>query len=116
LLDACLRRRNFLVHAFFRDRAVAFAHPAGRRQMIEEIERDHELFASADAAVQGAVEPIIPKMGIGPDKLRPEIDRIVREEVLGASAAFEGPTWVAMRDLTELRHYHYKLEHRRRSR
>src|SRR5260370_21580530 len=35
--------------------------------MIDELERDHDLFARADEAVQIAVAPILPKLGIDPE-------------------------------------------------
>jgi hypothetical protein len=38
LLDETLRRRNYLAHGFFREKAAAFAHSAGRMEMIAELD------------------------------------------------------------------------------
>ncbi len=86
LLDEALRRRNFLAHGFFREKAVDFAHAAGRIQMIEELDRDHDLFTRADEAVQAAVAHIIPKLGIDPDKYRAQIEDMRRSKLEEAKA------------------------------
>ncbi len=69
LLDDALRRRNFLAHGFFREKAVDFAHAAGRAQMIEELDRDHDLFTRTDEAVQAAVAHIIPSSASTPTNI-----------------------------------------------
>ncbi|WP_304164803.1 hypothetical protein [Phenylobacterium aquaticum] len=81
LLEEALRRRNFIAHGFFRERAIAFAHRVGRLAMISELERDHDLFTRTDEAVQIAVAPIIPKLGIDPEKHRRDIGEISRRLV-----------------------------------
>lgn len=86
LMANALRRRNFLAHGFFRESAVAFAHGAGRLAMIEELDRDHDLFTRTDDAVQGAVAPIIPKLGIDPETHRRQVDDIARRHVEAARA------------------------------
>lgn len=86
LLDEALCRRNFLAHAFFREKAVAFAHSAGRIEMIEELDRDHDLFTRTDEAVQAAVAPIVPKLGIDPDKHRTQIEAMIEAKLTAARA------------------------------
>ena len=86
LLDETLRRRNFLAHGFFREKAVDFAHAAGRTKMIEELDRDHDLFTRADDAVQAAVAHIIPRLGIDPDKYREQMEDIIRSKLEEAKA------------------------------
>ncbi len=78
LLDEALRRRNHLAHGFFREKAVEFAHSAGRAQMIKELDRDQDLFARTDEAVQASVAHVIPTLGIDPDKHRAHIAQIQR--------------------------------------
>lgn len=87
LLTESLRRRNAIAHEFFRENAVAFAHSAGRSAMIEELDRDHDLFTRTDEAVQAAVAPILPRLGIDPETHQSQIDEISRRELESARAA-----------------------------
>lgn len=87
LLTESLRRRNAIAHEFFRENAVAFAHSAGRLAMIEELDRDHDLFTRTDEAVQAAVAPILPRLGIDPETHQSQIDKISRRELEAARAA-----------------------------
>ncbi len=86
LLDETLQRRNHLAHAFFREEAVAFAHGVGRLAMIEDLDRDHDLFTRTDEAVQAAVAHIIPKLGIDPEKHRAQMEIITRAMVAAAKS------------------------------
>lgn len=90
LLDQTLIRRNHLAHAFFREKAVDFAHGAGRIGMIEELDRDHDLFTRTDEAVQAAIAHIIPKLGIDPDKRRAQMDAITKALLEEAKAKAAG--------------------------
>ncbi|MDR3463679.1 MAG: hypothetical protein P4L76_15325 [Beijerinckiaceae bacterium] len=87
LLDHALSRRNFLTHVFFRDRAVEFAHSDGRHSMIEELEAAHALLTRTDEAVQTAVAPILPKLGIDPDRHRAQVEDIMHRSVADGVAA-----------------------------
>lgn len=86
LLDETLQRRNHLAHAFFCEEAVAFAHGVGRLAMIEDLDRDHDLFTRTDEAVQAAVAHIIPKLGIDPEKHRAQMEHITRALVAAAKS------------------------------
>ena len=90
LLQAALDRRNFLIHGYFRERAVDFAHSAGRAAMIEELDAAHDLLSRADEAVQAAVAPILPKLGIDPEHHAAEIEEIGRQAVAKAQAEANG--------------------------
>ena len=61
LLDQALTQRNFLAHGFFRERAVSFAHSAGRDEMIAELDAAHDLLTRTDDAVQAAVMDGLPE-------------------------------------------------------
>ncbi|MBP8180422.1 MAG: hypothetical protein KAZ88_05470 [Acidimicrobiia bacterium] len=54
-LDEALRRRNFLAHSFFKDRAELFVRQEGCRLMLIELRDATELFISADFAVTEAL-------------------------------------------------------------
>lgn len=92
LLDEALTLRNLLTHAYFRDHAVDFSHSAGRAGMVVELEAAHDLFGRADEAVQASVAPILPKLGIDPERHRAEIDEIGRRAVAEARASSREPT------------------------
>lgn len=47
MLNKCLKRRNWLVHGFMRDRAVTIMTSEGRKSTILELDADKELFARA---------------------------------------------------------------------
>jgi hypothetical protein len=84
MLGETLRRRNHLAHGFFRESAGAFAHAAGRAAMIEALKNDHELFSQTDRLVQAAVAPVLPKIGIAPERHRLQIEAITSELMLAA--------------------------------
>jgi hypothetical protein len=91
LLDEALSRRNFLAHGFFRERAVAFAHGAGRLEMIDELERDHDLFIRTDQAVQEAVSHVLPKIGVNVERMTAQTEAIIREQLDAARARSAAP-------------------------
>lgn len=78
LLDETVSRRNHLAHAFFREKAVEFAHSVGRDRMIIELEADHDLFTRTDRAVQAAVAHILPKLGIDPQAHQAQTEAITK--------------------------------------
>jgi hypothetical protein len=67
------KRRDFLAHRYFRERAVDFTTPHGRDAMLAELKRDHQLFEEADKALTDFLEPLR-KVRVTPYKLR-EADR-----------------------------------------
>jgi hypothetical protein len=79
LLEQALVQRNFLAHGFFRERAVSFAHPAGRDEMIAELDAAHNLLLQADDAVQAAVAGVLPRIGVNVDRMEAESEAIVRD-------------------------------------
>lgn len=87
LLDQALRRRNRLAHAYFRERAVDFAHDAGSIAMIAELKQDHDLFIRTDEAVQAAVAHVIPKLGIDAETHRAQVNAIADSLVESARKA-----------------------------
>jgi hypothetical protein len=91
LLDEALSRRNFLAHGFFRERAVAFAHGAGRLEMIDELERDHDLFIRTDQAVQETVSHVLPKIGVNVERMTAQTEAIIREQLDAARARSAAP-------------------------
>ncbi len=86
LLDAALAQRNFLAHGFFRERAVSFAHRAGRVEMIAELDAAHDLMSDADQAVGAAVADVLPRIGVDVAKMEAQSEAIIREQLAAARA------------------------------
>lgn len=61
---AAKKRRDFLVHHYWREKAVEFSAPAGRAAMIEELKQDAETFEQLDVDIRSAMKPIREKLGI----------------------------------------------------
>jgi hypothetical protein len=79
LLSDALKRRNWLVHDFFRERATNFVSASGRQQMLTEIDECRELFQSADERLEAIVEPLRLGAGITDEFLAEEYQRMLTE-------------------------------------
>jgi hypothetical protein len=64
LLSQALKRRNWLAHGYFKDRANEFLTEKGRAQMLLELNESQELLASADAALELAMKPAMERIGL----------------------------------------------------
>ena len=84
LLDKALAQRNFLAHGFFRERAVSFAHGAGRTEMIAELDAAHDLLTQADEAVGAAVEDVLPRIGVDVERMAAQTEAIISEQLAAA--------------------------------
>ena len=91
LLDEALARRNRLAHAFFREKAVDFAHSAGCAGMITELEQDHALFRRAEDVIAAAVANISPRLGIDPETHQSQVDAISQALLDEARGQAKGP-------------------------
>jgi hypothetical protein len=80
LLRDALRKRNWLVHHFFRERAAEFMSVAGRERMLREADECRALFHAADKALEAVVGPLREEAGITDEFLEREYQRL-----LGAS-------------------------------
>ncbi len=79
LLSEALRKRNWLVHDFFRERATGFISTTGREQMLSEVDRCRDLFQSADKRLEATVAPLRRKAGLTDELLAREYERIHKE-------------------------------------
>jgi hypothetical protein len=59
-----LKRRNYLAHHYFREKAESFVTRSGRVQMLEELRADQQLFKNADEKVRKILTPFRIKYGI----------------------------------------------------
>ncbi|THD09312.1 hypothetical protein [Metallibacterium scheffleri] len=71
LLTDALKKRNFLAHHFFRERAESFMSSNGRDKMIEELEHAQKLFETADERLTEVAKPLRERYGITDEKLKP---------------------------------------------
>lgn len=62
------RRRDFLGHHFFRERAVEFSNRAGRDVMIAELNENAEMFESIDNDLHAELAPVRAKLGMDGEK------------------------------------------------
>ncbi len=79
LLRDALRRRNWLIHDFFRERATEFMSSAGREQMLHEVDECRDLFQTADRRLEAVVAPLRRKAGITDELLEREYRRLSME-------------------------------------
>lgn len=68
-LTHTLRRRNWLTHHFFRERAEEFMSARGRDSMLRELEEAQTLFQAADDLLDRTVRPIREKHRFSDDRL-----------------------------------------------
>jgi len=76
LLREALRRRNWLIHDFFRERATELISSAGRDQMLHEVDECRELFQTVDERLETIVAPLRRKLGITDELLEREYRRL----------------------------------------
>ena len=72
LLKRALRKRNWLAHEFFRERATEFLTSTGRDQMLTEVHECRDLFKAADEALEKVVKPLRSAAGITDEILERE--------------------------------------------
>jgi hypothetical protein len=64
LLTTALKRRNWLAHHYFRERAEGFMSASGRESMISEMQEAQLLFELADKCISAVTNPIRERYGI----------------------------------------------------
>lgn len=69
LLLVALKKRNFLAHHFFKDRAAEFVTKAGRDEMISELQEARMLFERADDKLDEVVKPLRERFGLSDEQL-----------------------------------------------
>jgi hypothetical protein len=79
ILAKSLRTRNWLAHAYFRERAVEFTSEAGRNRMIEELEQAVDLFSLADRTLDKAVDPLRLRLDLTADKINAEVEALLEK-------------------------------------
>jgi len=76
LLREALSKRNWLAHDFFRERATEFVSPAGREQMLREVDECRDFFKAADERLDAIVGPLRRNAGLTDELLEREYRRL----------------------------------------
>ncbi len=63
-LTEALKRRNYLAHHYFREKAEHFVTRNGRDQMLQELQNDQRLFEMADEQLEMVLKPFREKHGV----------------------------------------------------
>ncbi|ESX64924.1 hypothetical protein X759_29795 [Mesorhizobium sp. LSHC420B00] len=64
------KRRDFLGHHYFRERAVEFSNRAGRDKMAEELHNDGDMFEAIDRDLYAELAAIRKKLGMGGEEFQ----------------------------------------------
>lgn len=78
-LKEALRKRNWLAHAYFSERAMEFMSEPGRNTMISELENANELFMAVDSEVSQIFYRIADKYGLTEDVFKKLMDEMLVE-------------------------------------
>lgn len=69
VLTEALKKRNFLAHHYFRERAEQFMSYEGREEMISELKHAQTLFEAADAKLTEVCKPVREEYGFTDERL-----------------------------------------------
>lgn len=86
LLDHARNQRNYLNHEFFADHAGHWSTVDGRRAMIERLSELIRLFQAADSASEQINNPLMQRMGVTPERVEQEKQRIIARATTPANA------------------------------
>ena len=78
-LDEALRKRNWLIHNYFWDRAADFMSHAGRQKMIQELVETRNLLENCDDALQELCDEKFKQLGITEAKVEEYMRRMERK-------------------------------------
>jgi len=84
-LSKAQKLRNFLAHAFFRERSVEFMSFPGREKMIEELETAQTQLRLADKNLDKLIEPYRKKIGFTDELLQEAYKEHCRENGIDAN-------------------------------
>jgi hypothetical protein len=62
-LAESLRRRNFLIHSYFRECDVLWLTEKGRLRMIDELRAAQDIFTATDRLLDDAIQPLMLRYG-----------------------------------------------------
>lgn len=86
-LKEAKKRRDFLGHHYFRERAVEFSNRTGRDKMIAELNEDGDMFEAIDRDIYAELTPIREKLGMSSENFQKYIAQIY--SALGVASSTE---------------------------
>jgi len=78
-LKEALKKRNWLAHSYFSERAMEFMSESGRNKMISELEQANEFFMAVDSEVSTIFYQIAEKYGLTDDVFKKIMDELLVE-------------------------------------
>jgi len=79
LLALALEKRNWLAHAYFRERANEIMTEYGRLAMMVELQTARDSFKAADDKLEEIVRPLRDRLGMTEEKIEAEMQRVLDE-------------------------------------
>jgi hypothetical protein len=79
LINEALRKRNFLIHHFFRERAYEWVTAAGRARMRAELQETQAILRTADQTATLLCMALAKLLGITPEWINAEAERMKQE-------------------------------------
>lgn len=80
LVQAAHKKRNYITHRFFYDKAVSFMSENGRIEMIYELNEARLLFQKAESSLHHHLEPLLKKHGVNQDLLNDAFEKLLKSE------------------------------------
>lgn len=84
-LEDALRKRNWLVHGYFADRATHFMSEHGRFRMIEELQAMQAAFRDAARDIDEVTRPIARTCGLTDEVWEEMMNQLIQESARGSS-------------------------------
>jgi len=79
LLSESLEKRNFLIHKFYYHHGLSHLSEAGRRMMVDELQRMAALFKRTDKELETIFLPLAAQLGITEDVLERQYHQLLAE-------------------------------------
>lgn len=87
LLAEALKKRNWLAHGYFSDRAIELTLPTGREDMLNELEDLRDIFQKCTARLDAVTLPLARKLGLTEEKLAEVEAEMMAEHIRSRSKA-----------------------------
>ena len=79
------KRRNFLIHEYWRENALSLDTKPGREKMIAELKSDADIFEKLDQDIRDATKPVRSRLGIKEEVLNARVEKRLAEVRRGLS-------------------------------
>ena len=83
-LNRALKTRNWLIHDYFRERALEFMSFEGRESMLAELREVQEQLRQVDKMLESVVLPVANRLGLSKKRIDAEYETMLREHGIDA--------------------------------